>query len=188
MRSEKPNESKGGTGLEQELKNLIRSIPDFPKQGILFRDITTLLKDADGFRNAVRTMASRYEDASIDKVVCVEARGFILGGAIAYELGCGIVPVRKPGKLPADTVSVTYELEYGEDTVQVHRDSIEAGDRVLVVDDLLATGGTARATVDLVERLGGVVVSCAFLIELADLDGRSLLDKHDVYSVIKYKA
>jgi adenine phosphoribosyltransferase len=173
--------------LETNLKDLIRSIPDFPKQGILFRDITTLLKDGAGFKSAVRTMASHYRNARIDKVVCIEARGFLLGGAIAYELGCGVVPIRKPGKLPYETLKQTYELEYGTDAVEVHRDGIGQGDRVLLVDDLLATGGTARAAVDLIENLGGRVVSCAFLIELADLSGRKLLDNHDIFSVITYE-
>lgn len=172
--------------MTAELKDLIRSIPDFPKKGILFRDITTLLKDTGGFRTAVDTMVGHYRDTDIDKVVCVEARGFLLGGVIAYRLGCGVVPIRKPGKLPAETVSQTYELEYGTDSVEVHRDGIRAGDRVLMVDDLLATGGTAKAAVDLVEKLGGKVVSCAFLIELGDLGGRKLLDNYDVYSVINY--
>lgn len=172
--------------MTAELKDLIRSIPDFPKEGILFRDITTLLKDTAGFRAAVDTMVDHYKDADIDKVVCVEARGFLLGGVIAYRLGCGVVPIRKPGKLPAETVSQTYELEYGTDSVEVHRDGIATGDRTLMVDDLLATGGTAKAAVDLVEKLGGKVVSCAFLIELDDLGGRKLLDNYDVYSVIHY--
>jgi adenine phosphoribosyltransferase len=172
--------------LQADLRELIRSIPDFPKQGILFRDITTLLKDSGGFKQAVDTMASRYKDAKIDKIVCIEARGFLLGGALAYKLGCGVIPVRKPGKLPSQTVKQTYELEYGSDAVEVHADAIKPGERVLVVDDLLATGGTARAAVDLVEKLGGEIVSCAFLIELADLNGRNLLDNHDIYSVITY--
>ncbi len=172
--------------MQHHLTSLIRNIPDFPKQGILFRDITTLLKDREGFRQAVQVMASHYKDDRIDKVVCVEARGFLLGGAIAYELGCGLVPVRKPGKLPAETVRQTYELEYGTDAVEVHRDGIEPGDRVLLVDDLLATGGTARAAADLIENLGGKVISCAFLIELAGLKGRNLLEKHDIFSVITY--
>jgi adenine phosphoribosyltransferase len=177
---------KGGLVLEQDLRDLIRSIPDFPKQGILFRDITTLLKDRRGFRLAVDTMAEKYKNASISKIVCVEARGFLLGGALAYVLRCGVVPVRKPGKLPHETEKQDYTLEYGTACVEIHKDSINPGDRVLVVDDLLATGGTARAAVDLIERLGGKVVSCAFLIELADLGGRKLLDKYDVYSVISY--
>ena len=173
--------------MQVDLKDLIRSIPDFPKKGILFRDITTLLKDREGFRRAVEAMGSRYRDSAIDKIVCVEARGFLLGGALAYELGCGIVPIRKPGKLPSETVKQTYQLEYGTDSVEVHKDAIEPGDRVLLVDDLLATGGTARAAVDLIEKLGGKVISCAFLIELSDLEGRNLLDNHDVFSVITYE-
>jgi adenine phosphoribosyltransferase len=172
--------------LQGDLKRLIRSIPDFPKQGILFRDITTLLMDSRGFKQAVDTIASHYKDAKIDKIVCIEARGFLLGGVLAYKLGCGVVPVRKPGKLPSQTVKQTYDLEYGTDAVEVHEDAIKPGERVLLVDDLLATGGTARAAVDLVEKLGGEIVSCAFLIELADLNGRNLLDNHDIYSVISY--
>jgi adenine phosphoribosyltransferase len=173
--------------LKGDLRDMIRNIPDFPKEGILFRDITTLLKDHEGFKKAVKVMASHYRDHQIDKVVCVEARGFLLGSAIAYELGCGVVPVRKPGKLPAETVKQTYELEYGTDAVEVHRDGIKPGERILLVDDLLATGGTARAAADLVEKLGGEIVSCAFLIELADLKGRNLLEKHDIFSVITYE-
>jgi adenine phosphoribosyltransferase len=172
--------------LQTDLRELVRSIPDFPKQGILFRDITTLLKDGGGFRQAMDTMAAHYKDTKIDKIVCIEARGFLLGGVLAYKMGCGVIPVRKPGKLPSQTVKQTYELEYGTDAVEVHEDAIEQGDRVLLVDDLLATGGTARAAVDLVEKLGGEIVSCGFLIELADLNGRKLLDNHDVYSVITY--
>ena len=172
--------------MEAQLKQLIRSIPDFPKKGILFRDITTLLKDRAGFRLAIKSMASKYTGMGIDKIVCVEARGFLLGGALAYELECGVVPIRKPGKLPYRTVKQTYELEYGTDTIEVHEDGIDDGDRVLLVDDLLATGGTARAAVDLVEKLGGKILSCAFLVELCDLKGRSLLDKYDIFSVIQY--
>ena len=170
-----------------ELRELIRSIPDFPKRGILFRDITTLLKDGPGFKAAVDLMASRFRDAAIASIVCIEARGFILGSAMAYEMGCGVVPVRKPGKLPYETITQTYDLEYGTDSVEVHKDAIGRGERVLLVDDLLATGGTARAAADLVEKLGGDIVSCAFLIELADLNGRKLLDKYDVFSVITYE-
>jgi len=171
----------------KELRELIRSIPDFPKKGILFRDITTLLKDGPGFKSAVHMMASHYRDAGIASVVCIEARGFLLGGAMAYELGCGVVPVRKPGKLPYETIRQTYDLEYGTDAVEVHRDAIREGERVLLVDDLLATGGTAKAAAGLIEKLGGEIVSCAFLIELAGLDGRKLLDNYDVFSVITYE-
>lgn len=173
--------------MQVDLRDLVRSIPDFPKKGILFRDITPLLKNREGFRRAVEVMASHYRERDIDKIVCVEARGFLLGGALAYELGCGIIPIRKPGKLPSETVKQTYELEYGTDAIEVHRDAIEPGDRVLLVDDLLATGGTARAAVDLVEKLGGNVIGCAFLIELLDLKGRNLLDNHEVFSVIDYE-
>jgi adenine phosphoribosyltransferase len=171
----------------KELRELIRSIPDFPKKGILFRDITTLLKDGPGFKAAVNLMADHYRDAGIASIVCIEARGFLLGSAMAYELGCGVVPVRKPGKLPHETLAQTYDLEYGTDSVEIHKDAIGKGERVLLADDLLATGGTARAAADLVEKLGGNIVSCAFLIELADLDGRKLLDKYDVFSVITYE-
>jgi len=170
----------------KELRDLIRSIPDFPKKGILFRDITTLLKDGPGFKAAVQLMASHYRDSDIASIVCIEARGFILGSAMAYEMGCGIVPIRKPGKLPYETITQTYDLEYGTDSVEVHKDAIQKGERVLLVDDLLATGGTARAAADLIEKLGGEIVSCAFLIELADLNGRKLLDKYDIFSVITY--
>ena len=172
--------------MEPDLKSLVRSIPDFPKKGIIFRDITTLLKDKIGFRSAVESLTARYRGEKIDKVVCVEARGFLLGGAVAYQLGCGVVPVRKPGKLPADRIAHTYDLEYGTDAVEIHRDALRKGDRVLLVDDLLATGGTARAAAELVETLGADLVGCAFLIELRDLNGRKLLDKYDVFSVIAY--
>lgn len=177
---------KGGDSLDLNLKDLIRSIPDFPKKGILFRDITTLLKDRQGFSQAVRTIASRYKAPDIDKIVCIEARGFLLGGALAYELGCGVVPIRKPGKLPWETVSQTYKLEYGTDTIEIHRDAIERGDRILLVDDLLATGGTARAAADLVVKLGARIVGCAFLVELSHLKGRTLLEEYDVFSLIDY--
>lgn len=185
-RSDRCRARKGEPGLQIELKDLVRSIPDFPKKGIIFRDITTLLKDGEGFRRAVGELAAKYEGRKIDKIVCVEARGFLLGGAMAYMLGCGVVPVRKPGKLPAEKLSQSYDLEYGKDAVEVHRDAISRGERVLLVDDLLATGGTARAAADLVERLGGEMVGCAFLIELCDLKGRNLLNKYDVFSVIAY--
>ncbi|MBP1607542.1 MAG: apt, partial [Acidobacteria bacterium] len=158
------------------LKALIREVPDFPKPGILFYDITTLLKDRAGFRQAVDAVAAPFRDAGIDMVVAVESRGFILGAAVADRLGTGFVPVRKVGKLPAATERVTYELEYGTDSLEMHRDAVAPGQRVLIVDDLLATGGTAKATVDLVRRLGGVVHAVAFLIELTFLNGRRQLE------------
>ena len=169
--------------MEEHLRQLIRSIPDFPKQGILFRDITTLLKDAEGFRLAIDAMVTPYRDK---KIVCVEARGFLLGGAMAYILGCGVVPVRKPGKLPYDVEKQDYTLEYGTACVEIHKDAIDPGENVLIVDDLLATGGTAKAAADLVERLGGRILGVAFLVELLGLQGRKLLDKYDIFSVITY--
>ena len=173
--------------MEEHLRQLIRSIPDFPKEGILFRDITTLLKDAEGFRMAVEAMIAPYKDTKIDKIVCVEARGFLLGGAMGYLMGCGVVPVRKPGKLPHDLEREDYTLEYGTASVEIHKDALEPGEQVLIVDDLLATGGTARASAELVERLGGKIISIAFLVELLGLEGRKLLDKYDVFSVITYE-
>jgi adenine phosphoribosyltransferase len=173
--------------LDKDISDMIRSIPDFPKKGILFRDITTLLMDADGFRRAVEAMVAPYRDKKIVKIVCVEARGFLLGGAMAHELGCGVVLVRKPGKLPYETEKQDYTLEYGTASVEIHKDALEAGESILIVDDLLATGGTAKATADLVERLGGDILSIAFLVELTGLKGRKLLDKYDVFSVITYE-
>ena len=169
-----------------DLKNYIRNIPDFPKAGILFRDITTLLKDKKAFKLAVDALVNKYKNKKIDVVVAVEARGFILGGVIAHKLGAGFVPVRKIGKLPAKTNSVTYDLEYGSDTLEMHRDAIKPGDKVLIVDDLLATGGTVRAVSDLVKQLQGKIIGIAFLIELTDLKGKEKLKGYPVYSLIKY--
>ena len=169
-----------------ELKKHIRSIPDFPKPGILFRDITTLLKDKKAFKSAVESLVNKYKKKKIDKVVAVEARGFILGGVVAHKLGVGFVPVRKPGKLPWKTNSVTYALEYGTDTLEMHHDAINPGERVLIVDDLLATGGTVKAVTDLVKQLQGKIIGIAFLIELTDLKGREKLKDYPVYSLIKY--
>jgi len=168
------------------LKDCIRSIPDFPKAGILFRDITTLLKDKSAFRRAVEELAKKYKNKKIDLVVAVEARGFILGGAIAHKLGAGFVPVRKKGKLPWKTNSVTYDLEYGTDTLEMHCDAVKPSDRVLIVDDLLATGGTVKAVVDLVNNRQGKIIGIAFLIELRDLKGIDKLRDYPVYSLIKY--
>lgn len=174
------------TKLIEELKNSIRDIPDFPKKGIIFKDITTLLKDGKKFKNAVDCIVERYQDKKIDKVVAIEARGFILGGVVAYKLGAGIVPVRKKGKLPYETHSVEYELEYGKDSLEIHKDAVKPDDRVLIIDDLLATGGTMNAVCELVEQLKGKVVEVAFLIELTFLNGRDRLKGREVFSLIKF--
>jgi len=164
----------------------IRSIPDFPKKGILFRDITTLLKEPKAFQKAVDHLAAPFLKKKISCVAAVEARGFILGGAVAHKLRCGFVPIRKPGKLPHKTHAETYDLEYGKDTLEIHKDAVRPGARVLVVDDLLATGGTARAAVRLLKRCRAKVAGVIFLIELADLRGRDKLQGYPVYSLIKY--
>src|SRR6058998_2065267 len=170
-----------------ELKGKIRDIKDFPTEGILFKDITTLLKDGPAFRYVIDAIASRYQKERVDLVVGIESRGFILGGALAHQLKAGFVPVRKLGKLPAKTIEVEYELEYGRDALAIHEDAIAPGQRVLVVDDLLATGGTMAATLRLVEQSGGLVVGVAFLIELAFLHGRSKLQSYPVTSLIIYE-
>ena len=170
-----------------ELCKLIRDVPDFPKPGILFRDITPLLQDPAGLALAVEFLTQPYRGRHIDVVVGAESRGFIFGTAVARNLSAGFVPVRKPGKLPADKRSLTYELEYGTDTVEIHADAVRSGQRVLMVDDLLATGGTMRACCELVEQLGGNIVGVAFLIELAGLKGRDKLTTWDVYSVLSYE-
>lgn len=168
------------------LKERIRHVPDFPKAGILFYDITTLLRDRDGFRQVIEALAAPYRDDRIDLVVGIESRGFILGGAIAHRIAAGFVPVRKVGKLPSKSIRVTYDLEYGSDSLEVHADAVSRGQRVLIVDDLLATGGTARATADLVKQLGGTVHGLAFLIELAELNGRARLDGENVFALLRY--
>lgn len=160
----------------QDLKTLIRSIPDYPKPGIMFRDVTTLLGDARGFKGAVAAMAEPYATKRVKAVAGIEARGFILGGAVADRLGCGFVPVRKKGKLPWKTIGQDYTLEYGVDTIEIHADAIGRGERILIVDDLIATGGTAEAAVHLVRRSGGEVVGAAFIIDLPDLGGRQRLE------------
>jgi adenine phosphoribosyltransferase len=170
----------------EQLKTRIRHVPDFPKAGILFYDITTLLQEPAGFRAAIDSLALPFQDQRIDVVVGVESRGFIFGAAVADRIGSGFTPVRKPGKLPSTCVRESYALEYGTDTLEIHDDGIRKGQRVLIVDDLLATGGTARATADLVKRLGGEVVALAFLIELVALNGRDRLSSETVHSVLKY--
>ncbi|MFN2493521.1 MAG: adenine phosphoribosyltransferase [Pyrinomonadaceae bacterium] len=171
-----------------ELKKLIREVPDFPKPGINFYDITTLLKHPAGLRKTVDALASEYEGEKVETVIGVEARGFIFAPALAYHLGAGFVPVRKPRKLPAECVSISYDLEYGKDTLEIHRDAVGNGHRVIIADDLLATGGTAKAVCDLVEGLGGTIVGLVFVVELQFLSGRQKLDGYDVRSLIKYQS
>jgi adenine phosphoribosyltransferase len=171
-----------------ELKKLIREVPDFPKPGINFYDITTLLKHPGGLRQTVDALAGQYEGTTIDAVIGIEARGFIFAPALAYHLNAGFIPVRKPKKLPAERASITYDLEYGQDTLEIHRDAIGNGNRVIIADDLLATGGTAKAVCNLVEGLGGTVEGLVFVVELEFLPGRQKLDGYDVRSLIKYQS
>ena len=170
------------------LKSIIREVPDFPKPGINFYDITTLLKDPEGFRQVIDGLSSQFRDEKVDTVIGIEARGFIFAPAMAYQLGAGFVPARKPGKLPSECATVSYDLEYGQDALQMHRDAVGAGHRVVIADDLLATGGTASAVVRLVEQLGGEVVGLAFVVELEFLPGREKLAGYDVRSLIKYQS
>jgi len=169
-----------------ELKKKIRDIQDFPKPGIGFKDITTLLADASSFNRAVDLMAHRYIETPIDIVLGIEARGFIIGSALAYKLNKGVILVRKPGKLPYKTHSVSYDLEYGTDTLEIHQDALTPGQRILIADDVLATGGTVRAVIDLIHRMGGKVVECAFLSELTFLEGRRKIGDTPVFSLIKF--
>lgn len=175
-----------GPTVAEEWAALIRDVPDFPQPGILFKDITTLIKDGDAFRQVIGALLMRYRGQTIDKVVGVESRGFIFACPLAYELGAGFVPVRKPGKLPADVIKTEYQLEYGTNVLEVHRDAIEPGQRVLIVDDVLATGGSAAATAKLVEQLGGEVMGIAVVIELGFLNGREKLAKYDLHSLVTY--
>lgn len=172
--------------IAEELKRYVREVPDFPKPGILFYDITTLLKRGPAFARLVDLLADSYFGAQIDVVAGIEARGFIFGPALAYRLGAGFVPIRKPRKLPAATVGIEYALEYGQDRLEMHRDAIEPGQRVLIVDDLIATGGTAAASAKLVEEVGGVVAGLAFIVELTFLHGRQNLKGYDVHSLLAY--
>ncbi len=171
----------------EELKKIIRHVPDFPKKGILFYDITTLLKDGPSFARVIDELVSRFQSEKIDLVMGIESRGFIFAAALANRLGIGFVPVRKPGKLPAETIKATYDLEYGKDSLEIHRDAIQAGQRVLLVDDLLATGGTAAATLQLIKQLGGVVAGVAFVIELEFLQGRKKLAGYPITTLLKYQ-
>ncbi len=169
-----------------DLKKLIRNVPDFPVEGIQFKDVTTLLKDGDAFAHAVDLMYQPFRDEDITKIVGIEARGFIFGAAMAYKLNIGFVPIRKPGKLPAETIAEEYVLEYGKNVIEMHVDGIVAEDRVLIVDDLLATGGTAAAACRLVEKLNGTIIGLSFLIELTELKGREQLAQYPVHAVIQY--
>jgi len=160
------------------IKSRIRTVPHYPKQGVMFRDITTLLKDPVGLRITINELVNRYTGSRIDKIAAIESRGFIIGAALAFQLGVGFVPIRKKGKLPAETIGHDYELEYGSDRIEMHVDAIAQGDRILLVDDLIATGGTAEAAVKLIERTGGKIIECCFVIDLPDLGGRKRLEKH----------
>ena len=169
-----------------DLKEKIRNIPDFPKKGIVFRDITTLLADKDAFKIVIDKMTESFRGEKIDLILGAEARGFIFGGVLAYNLGTGFIPVRKPGKLPYKTCQTSYDLEYGENILQMHIDAVKKGDRILIVDDLVATGGTAKAKANLVEKMGGIVIGLCFMIELEFLNPRKVLEGYDVFSLIKY--
>ncbi len=170
----------------EDLKKAIRDVPDFPKKGIIFKDITPLLQDPILFKEAVNQLCEHFKDEKIDVVASVESRGFILGTTVAYNLGTGFVPVRKKGKLPYRTYSATYALEYGEDTLEIHQDAIKSGDRVLIIDDLLATGGTVGAAIELVKKMGGKIAGIGFLIELTFLNGREKNKGYDMFSLIKF--
>lgn len=176
-------------GIEETLKSKIRNIPDFPKKGIVFRDITTLLVDPEGFRMTIDALVRRYSKMDIDVIAGIEARGFLIGGAVAYELRKGLVPIRKKGKLPYETVSHEYELEYGFDCIEVHIDAIKKGDRVLVIDDLLATGGTSLACAKLIEKIGGQVVELAFIVDLPEVGGREKIAKagYSMFSLVEFE-
>lgn len=185
-RGMKKRQARGTARARMNYKALIREVPNFPKPGILFYDITTLLKDARAFRAVLDELAARYRGRRIDKIVGIESRGFILGGPLADRIKAGFVPVRKPGKLPADSFEVKYNLEYGSNSLAIHRDAVQMGERVLVVDDLLATGGTAAATVQLLRQLGAEIVGLVFLVELTSLKGREKLDGCEIHSLITY--
>ena len=169
------------------LKNTIRSIPDWPIKGVIFRDLTTLMQQPDAFRGSCDVLYDRYKGINIDKIVGIDARGFVFGAVLAYKLGIGFVPVRKKGKLPSKTIQETYSLEYGEDTLEIHEDAVQKGETVVIVDDLIATGGTVGATVKLVKKLGADIYECAFVVELPDLNGRDQIQDCNVYSITKFE-
>jgi len=173
--------------MTESIKSKIRAVPDWPKKGIMFRDVTTLVKDPKGLKETIDFLHNRYQGKEIDKVVGIESRGFIFGAPLAYMLGCGFILVRKPGKLPADTVSEEYTLEYGTDKIEIHKDAIQKGDKVLLIDDLLATGGTMAAARNLVKKLGAEIVEVAFVVELVDLKGREKLKGESIFSIVKFE-
>ncbi|MFA6065196.1 MAG: adenine phosphoribosyltransferase [archaeon] len=170
-----------------EIKDKIRTIPHFPKQGIMFRDITTLLKDSEGFEQVINELFERYKNANIDLVAGIESRGFIIGGALAHRLKKGFVPIRKKGKLPAEVIREEYELEYGKDIIEIHKDAITKGQKVLLIDDLIATGGTAVAACKLIEKAGGEIVECAFVIDLPELKGKEKLAPRKVFALVEFE-
>lgn len=173
--------------MTESIKSKIRAVPNWPKKGIIFRDVTTLIKDPDGFKETIDFLYNRYADLEIDKVVGIESRGFIFGAPLAYLLEVGFIPVRKPGKLPAEVVSEEYTLEYGTDKIEIHKDAIEPGDKILIIDDLIATGGTVAAAKNLVKKLGGKIVECTFIVELTDLKGRDKLKGEKIFSIVKFE-
>lgn len=170
-----------------DLKETIRSIPDWPIKGVIFRDLTTLMQDPQAFKESCDVLYDRYKDMSIDKIVGIDARGFVFGAVLAYKLGIGFVPVRKKGKLPSKTIQETYTLEYGEDTLEIHEDAIEKGEKVVIVDDLIATGGTIGATVKLVKKLGADIIECAFVVELPDLKGRDQIQDCKAFAITEFE-
>ncbi len=173
--------------MTESIKSKIRTIPHWPKKGIMFKDVTTLIKSPEGFKETIELLYKRYKGKNIDKVVGIESRGFIFGAPLAYLLGCGFIIVRKPGKLPAECVCEEYTLEYGTDKIEVHKDAIEKGDKVLIIDDLLATGGTMAATRNLIKKLGGIIVELSFVIELTDLKGRDKLKGEKIFSIVEFE-
>lgn len=170
-----------------DIKNVIRTVPNWPIEGVMFRDITTLLLDPEAFRYTCDSLVERYQNQKIGKIVAIDARGFIFGAVMAYKLGVGLVPIRKKGKLPYKTVSESYTLEYGESIVEIHDDSISKGEKVIIVDDLIATGGTIKAAIKLVERLGGEIAECVFIVELPDLKGRNLIEGYKIFALTEFE-
>ena len=181
------DDKKGIYFVSKSIKSKIRTVPHWPKQGIMFRDITTLLKDAHGFNHMIELLAERYKGKKIDVVAGIESRGFITGSVLAHRLGVGFVPIRKPGKLPHKTISAEFEKEYGKDKMEIHEDAIKKGDKVLIVDDLIATGGTCSAAIKLVEKLGGKVEECAFIIDLPDLKGKEKIKGYKIFTMVEFE-